>query len=316
MSHEQIIVNEKDNRSIYLRLLKFSVLTCILKLISFIFYFFLVSERISPGNSCNEITNNKLSRNLRQARKNIIPQQHPNFACGIILFLISATGTSSRCRENASPPYIREDILGDPLPPSPSSVLLSCRILRDALRQNADITATRRSIYHCARGGCVVGTTRPRPFLRISRRIYRGRTPRLRRSGIIIPSAELLAQLTGRLNDFKYSARCRRPAFVARSDPLGRSMEREICDGRRRRRRPSSRNFLWLYSRFYQGFSSPVFFFFFMKPTLHAPPTDFTHAEPPHELPDFRDGPWIVVKWTRNVVPGRGGNSQTIFIQW
>jgi len=51
--------------------------------------------------------------------------------------------------------------------------------------------------------------------------------------GIIIPSAELLAQLTARLNGFKYSAlRAVGRLLSPARGPLGRSMEREIC-GRR-----------------------------------------------------------------------------------
>lgn len=105
------------------------------------------------------------------------------------------------------PSYICENILGRLTP----SIFLLHRILRDTLRQNVDITATRRSIYHCASGW--LGAA-------LLNRIYRaaqcGSTV-----GIIIPSMELLAQLTARLNGFKYSApRCAlSPAFVVRLRP-------------------------------------------------------------------------------------------------
>lgn len=71
-----------------------------------------------------------------------------NLAYDVILFLISATAECHRGGVRVSPSYICEDISGEPAP----SIFLSHRTLRDTLRQNVDITATRRSIYHCA--GC------------------------------------------------------------------------------------------------------------------------------------------------------------------
>jgi hypothetical protein len=84
-----------------------------------------------------------------------------------------------------------------------------------------------------------------------------------RRRGIIIPSAELLAQLTGRLNGFKYSARRVTAASTLRerlsSLAFGRSMEREIHG-----RSPSTAVEKFFYGSipdFYRAFPFSLLFF-------------------------------------------------------
>lgn len=69
---------------------------------------------------------------------------------------------------------------------------------RDTLRQNVDITATRRSIYHYgvrSRDDSLGGGSSESPG-------FIGPCMARRGSGIIIPSAELLAQLTAAAKRF------------------------------------------------------------------------------------------------------------------
>jgi len=117
-----------------------------------------------------------------------------------------------------------------------------------------------------------------------------------RRRGIIIPSAELLAQLTGRLNGFKYSARRVTAASALRerlsSLALGRSMEREIHG-----RSPSTAAEKFFYGSipdFYRAFFPAIFFSAFMKLALHARPAPtyaywafaFSNLKMDHESPE------------------------------
>lgn len=123
--------------------------------------------------------------------------------------------------------------------------------------------------------------------------------------GIIIPSAELLVQLSARLNGFKYSAPRRapqspplRPAFVARSGP-----SRPI-DGARNMQPPAilRRPSLTAVEKFFMALFpilSRLSFFYEAERCTRDRPT-YTWASI-HAL-ELQES-WIAVNWICNIIP-------------